>query len=246
MWNKPQLLNAIADLLYAAAAAVWLTAVIVWSVRVPSLPIRQVVASQELRHVRQDELERVLAGRLAGNFFSVNLQEVQAAVETLPWVRRVEVRRRWPSRLELGIQEHVPVGRWEDGVNHSGKNELVNSQGEVFVAVLGESEAARLPQLFGPAGTAQEVLRQHEEFARILAPIGLKPARVRLSPRLAWQIRLENGMLIELGREQSKSPVGARLARFVEIYPGSVGNRQTLPAVIDLRYPNGFALREKG
>ena len=133
MWNKPQLLNAIADLLYAAAAAVWLTAVIVWSVRVPSLPIRQVVASQELRHVRQDELERVLAGRLAGNFFSVNLQEVQAAVETLPWVRRVEVRRRWPSRLELGIQEHVPVGRWEDGVIHSGKNELVNSQGEVFM-----------------------------------------------------------------------------------------------------------------
>ncbi|OQA35075.1 MAG: Cell division protein FtsQ [Betaproteobacteria bacterium ADurb.Bin341] len=246
MWDKPHLLNAIADLLYAAAAAVLLTAFVLWAVRVPSLPIRQVVASQELRHIRQDELERVLVGRLSGNFFSLDVKEVQAAVETLPWVRRVEVRRKWPSRLELGIEEHVPVGRWEDGANHSGKNELVNSYGEVFVAVLGGTEAARLPQLFGPAGTAREVLRQHEEFARILAPIGLKPARVRLSPRLAWQIRLENGMLIELGREQSKSPVGVRLARFVEIYPGSVGNRQALPAVIDLRYPNGFALREKG
>ncbi len=246
MWDKPQLLNAIADLLYAAAAAVWLTAAIVWLVRVPSLPIRQVVASQELQHVRQDELERVLAGRLSGNFFSVDLKEVQSAVETLPWVRRVEVRRKWPSRLELGIEEHVPAGRWEDGAGLSGKNELVNSQGEVFVAVLGGTEAARLPLLYGPVGTAPEVLRYYGEFARILAPIGQKPVRVRLSPRLAWQIRLENGVWIELGREQAKSPVSTRLARFVEIYPGSVGNRPALPAVIDLRYPNGFALREKG
>jgi len=246
MWDKPHLLNAIADLLYAAAAAVLLTAFVLWAVRVPSLPIRQVVVEQELRHIRRDELERVLAGRFSGNFFSVDLEEVRSAVETLPWVRRVEVRRKWPSRLELGIEEHLPVARWEDAGEDSGKNALVNTHGEVFFAVLGGAAAERLPQLYGPAGTALEVLWHYGEFARILAPIGQKPVRVRLSPRLAWQVRLENGMLIELGREQSKSPVSARLARFVEIYPGRVGNRQPPPAVIDLRYPNGFALREKG
>jgi hypothetical protein len=42
MWNKPHLLNTIADLLILAATAALLAAA-VWLVRVPSLPVRQVV-----------------------------------------------------------------------------------------------------------------------------------------------------------------------------------------------------------
>ena len=246
MWDKPQLLNAIADLLFVAAAAALLTAMALWAVRLPSLPIRKVEVREALQQVRREELEQVLAGRFSGNFFSVNLENVRAAVETLPWVRRVEVRRKWSSVLELKIEEHRPEARWEDGYGNPGKNEWVNSYGEVFVAALSEAEAQRLPQVFGPTGTAPELIRRHGEFARILAPIGRKPVAVRLSARLAWQVKLEGGMLIELGREQLKSPVSARLGRFVEIYPEMVGHRMPPPAVVDLRYPNGLALRSKG
>ena len=38
MWNKPHLLNAIADLLMLVAGAAVLAAAAVWLVRVPSLP----------------------------------------------------------------------------------------------------------------------------------------------------------------------------------------------------------------
>ena len=58
MWNKPHLLNAIADLLILAAAAALLAAAAVWLVRVPSLPVRQVVFTQELAHTQRAELER--------------------------------------------------------------------------------------------------------------------------------------------------------------------------------------------
>ena len=67
-----------------------------------------------------------------------------------------------------------------------------------------------------------------------------------LSPRLAWQLRLEHGMLVDLGREQPKSPVGVRLRRFIEIYPEVIANRAVRPSVVDLRYPNGFAIRVAG
>jgi len=246
MWDKPQLLNAIADLLYVAAAAALLTALVVWAVRVPSLPIKQVVVKEELRQIKRDELEQALAGRFAGNFFSINLENVRSATETLPWVRHAQVRRKWSSQLELQIEEHQPVARWEDAYGHAGRNELVNSFGEVFVAVLVDSEAEGLPLVYGPTGSASEILHRYVEFARILAPTGQKPVQVRLSPRLAWQIRLNDGMLLELGREQSKSPVNVRLARFVEVYSGAVAKRPSRPSVVDLRYPNGFALRGKG
>jgi len=70
--------------------------------------------------------------------------------------------------------------------------------------------------------------------------------QVTLSPRLAWQLKLENGMLVDMGREQPKAPVGVRLQRFIEVYPETVAKRAIRPTVVDLRYPNGFAVRVAG
>jgi cell division protein FtsQ len=238
MWNKPYLLNAIADLLMLAAAAALLAAAAVWLVRVPSLPVKQVVFAEALPHTRRGEVEQVLPGSLKGNFFSLNLEMVRGALEKLPWVRKVEVRRIWPSKLEISIEEHKPVARWGDA-----RGELVNSYGEVFAAGLPDSEAGGLPLLYGPLGTAQDVLKHYSEFVGAFGSIGEKPVQVILSPRLAWQLKLQNGILVSLGREQTKAPVGVRLQRFIEIYPETVASRPIRPAVVDLRYPNGFAMR---
>ena len=241
MWNKPHLLNAIADLLMLVAAAALLAAGAVWLVRVPSLPVKQVVFAEALPHTRRGEVEQVLPGSLKGNFFSLNLDTVRGSLEKLPWVRKVEVRRIWPARLEIRIEEHKPVARWGDG-----RGELVNSYGEVFAAGLPENEATDLPLLFGPLGTAQDVLKHYSEFVGSFATVGERPVQVTLSPRLAWQLKLQNGMLVDIGREQTKAPVGVRLQRFIEIYPETVAKRAVRPAVVDLRYPNGFAMRVAG
>lgn len=241
MWHKPQLLNALADLLMLVGAAALLAAGAVWVVRVPSLPVKQVVFVEPLAHVRRGEIEQVLPSALRGNFFSLDLDAVRVALEQLPWVRKAHVRRVWPAALEVRIEEHRPVARWGEGYA-----EMVNSHGEVFAALLPESEMARLPLLVGPPGTAQEVLQRFIAFGKTLSAIGEQPVQVSLSPRLAWQVRLGNGMRIEVGREHPKFTVGSRLQRFVEVYPTQVGNLPVLPAVVDLRYPNGFAMKVAG
>mgnify|MGYP001171473504 CR=1 FL=1 len=245
MWHKPQLLNALADLLFAAAAAALVVACAVWAVRMPSLPIRQVVVTQELKEVRRGEVELALAGMLRGNFFSVNLEAIRASLESLPWVRKAEVRRQWPAQLQVTIEEHKPVARWDDGRN-AGRNELVNSYGELFIAWLPEKAASELPILHGPQGTAPEVLKRYAGFVGTLQPVGLKPTQLTLSPRLAWQMKFADGMVMNLGREQNKAPLESRLARFVEVYPVMLGKSPAPPAVVDLRYPNGFAVRIRG
>ncbi|MGB7500827.1 MAG: cell division protein FtsQ/DivIB [Azonexus sp.] len=241
MWNKPRLLNAIADLLTLSAAAAALVAALVWLVRVPSLPVRQVVFAQELQHTRRAEIEQSLPGALKGNFFSLNLETVRGELEKLPWVRKVELRRTWPARLEVKVEEHRPAARWGEG-----RGELVNTFGEVFAATAPDEELDTLPLLYGPQGTAPEVLKRYGEFVGNFKVLGQKPVQVTLSPRLAWQLKLDNGMLVEMGREQQKSPVGVRLQRFIEAYPELVAKRAARPAVVDLRYPNGFAMRVAG
>lgn len=230
-------MNVIADVLMLVAAAALLAAIAVWLVRVPSLPVRQVVFAEALPHTTRAEVEELLPAALKGNFFSLNLETVRRALEQLPWVRKVEVRRVWPARLEVRIEEHRPVARW--GETHG---ELVNSYGEVFAASLVSPEAENLPLLSGPPGTASEVLKRYAELIGTFQKIGERPVQVTLSPRLAWQLKLERGMLVELGREQTKSPVGVRLQRFIEMYPETIGKRAAQPKVVDLRYPNGYAI----
>ncbi len=241
MWQKPQLLNALADLLMLVAIAALLAGGAVWLVRVPSLPVKQVVFVETLVHTRRGEIEQVVPSALRGNFFSLDLESVRVALEQLPWVRKVQVRRIWPARLEISIEEHRPLARWGEAYG-----EMVNSHGEVFAALLSEEEVAKLPLLVGPAGTAREVLERYVEFTEVFAAVNERPVQVVLSPRLAWQMKLNNGMRLEIGRENTKSPVEGRLKRFVEVYPGMVANLPVAPAVVDLRYPNGFAMKVAG
>ncbi len=161
-----------------AAAAVWL-------VRVPSLPVRHVVFTEALPHTKRGEVEQVLPAALKGNFFSLNLDMVRSALEKLPWVRKVDVRRQWPDRLEVRVEEHKPVARWGEG-----RGELVNSYGEVFAASLPEQEAGGMPLLFGPLGTAPEVLKEYGELVGAFKAVGETPVQVTLSPRLAWPLKL--------------------------------------------------------
>lgn len=241
MWHKPQLLNALADLLMLAAGAAVLAAGTVWLVRVQALPVARVDFVAPLAQTRRQEVERVLPPVLTGNFFSVNLEAVRGSLERLPWVRQVEVRRIWPARLEIKVEEHLAVARWGEG-----RGELVNSHGEVFAALLPGERLAAMPLLYGPSGTAQEVLARYAEWVAVFAKVGEKPVQLLLSPRLAWQLKLDDGMLLNLGREQPKAPLDVRLQRFIEVYPEAVATQAKRPTMVDLRYPNGFAIRVAG
>jgi len=238
MWNKPQLMTAVSDLLFVAAGAALLVAGVLWCARLPWFPLHEVVVTHELREVRRSEVEQSLLGRVRGNFFSVNLEALRQSLEQLPWVRHAEVRRQWPSRIEVNIEEHVPVAVWGQG-----NGQMVNSFGEVFAATLTVPPPGPMPVLIGPAGLAPEMLGYYQQAEEVLKPIGRLPRVLSVSPRLAVQVRLDDGMVIELGRQQTKSPVRQRLERFVDNYPSVLTAARQRPSIVDMRYPNGFALR---
>ncbi|SDH80322.1 cell division protein FtsQ/DivIB [Propionivibrio dicarboxylicus] len=238
MWNKPQLMIAVSDLLWVAGAASLLVSAVVWGARMPWFPLREVVFQSELREVRRNEVERSLAGRLRGNFFSVSLEGVRQALEELPWVRQAEVRRQWPGRLEVTIEEHEPVAFWGQATG-----QLVNTHGEVFSAVMTVPPATPMPLLVGPPGMAPEMLGYFRLAESIMKPVGRWPKVLNVSARQALQIRLDDGMLVELGRQQAKAPIRQRIERFVEYYPSVLTAARQRPSVVDMRYPNGFALR---
>jgi cell division protein FtsQ len=227
MWDKPYLMLWLANLLYVLAALLALYAALNAAIRLPWFELREVVVNGELEHATRGQLQQVVR-QLKGNFFTLDLNQARSGFEKLPWVRSVSLRRQWPDRLEVVLEEQVVLARWESGG-------LVNTHGEVFP---GETDRS-LPLFSGPAGGAPDIARQYLVFSRELAPINLKPLQVQMSQRHAWQVWLDNGLLLVLGREHSE----ARLKKFVAAYNNTIGRLLWQPAYADLRYDNGFALR---
>lgn len=238
-WDRPVLMNLAADLLivFGVAALVW--AALAGVRALPVYPLREVIVVSDAPHVSRAQIEHVARTALAGNLLGMNLDAARAAFGKLPWVRRVELRRRWPDALELAIEEHVAVARWSRP-DSSGDGRLVNSFGEVF-AVATVPDA--LPAFDGPEGAAAAMLERYRDFDGRLAAIRRKPVALTLTARAAWQVRLDDGVVIDLGRDQPKLPLAERMDRFVGHYAAARDKANVAVAAADMRYPNGFVLR---
>lgn len=204
-----------------------------WLLLPQRFPVTQVELKGELKNTSRAQVEAALP-RAAGNFFAADLAEVRERVERLPWVRRVAVRRIWPGRLEVSVEEHVALARWGTGEEMS---RLVNTFGETFSA----NTRQALPVFVAPAGSAAEVVRRYHRFSELVAPLGTGVERVVLTQRLAWQLRLGNGLHVMLGRDADLAE--QRLKKFVDAHSATLARTGKKHEYVDLRYPNGFALR---
>jgi cell division protein FtsQ len=229
MWDNPRLLNGVSGFLVGLALLAATLVCLHMLARSTLLPLHEV----ELRSVPQQASRAAIAEVMArhgrGTFFGAPIDQLRAALEQLPWVRRAAVRRVWPDRLEVTLEEHVPLARW-------GTEALVNMQGERFA---GSVKDAELPVFIGPEGSEATVARAYHRFSALVAPLGSPLERVVLTPRHAWQLKLANGMQLTLGRDAELAE--QRLARFVQAYTATGASA----AVVDLRYPGGFALKTK-
>lgn len=191
-------------------------------------PLRAVRFDGDLGHVREQDLQRVVSAELRGGLLLVDVARLRRAVEALPWVASASVRRVWPDALRITVTEQVPVARW----NEAG---LLNGDAEVFRP---ESLPDELPLLGGPAGSEREVLTAYRWLSTRLAGIRQRVTAVTLDARRAWTLELAGGTSLVLGREDME----ARVERLIDTWSRlDMAGRK--PRVIDLRYPNGFAVR---
>ena len=237
MWDDARQLNAIAVTLSLIALAFLTFALVGRLTRLSAFDFRDVVVTTPLVRASGAHRESVIRGELAGTFFSMDLDRARDALARVPWVRRVALRRQWPRGLEIEVDEHAPLARWND-------NALVGTGGEVFVA----SYAGELPQFRGPDGQSAAMAARYREWSALLAPISLRITGLDLSARGGWQIEAAGdagAMTLDVGRDDD----AGRLTRFVAIYARTIGvlARAGTPVEhVDLRYRNGFAARIPG
>ena len=239
-----KLMNMTAMVLLLTFAALGLVAAVRWTSRLSAFDIQAISVDGQVTHNNALTLRANVAPRMSGTFFTVDLARVRAAFEAVPWVRRAVVRRQFPNRLQVVLQEHQAVAYW----GGDSESRLINSYGEVFEANVGEVEQDQLPRLNGPEGQGAEVLAMYRGLAPLFGQMELALDQFEISGRGSWRARLDTGAAIELGRG-TQDEIIARVQRFLKTLT-QVAARYGLHAnsveSADLRHENGYAIRLRG
>ncbi len=239
-----RLMNSIASVLFVAAALLGLGALLGWGARLPAFAIKGVSVTGDVQHYNAITLRANVMPRLQGTFFTLDVTAARKVFETMPWVRQAIVRRDFPNRLKVQLQEHQAVAFWGD----EGDTSMVNSFGEVFEANVGELDHDNLPRLSGPQGQSAQVLAMYQSLQPTLDPLDMRVEVLELSPRGGWHAQLDTGTKVELG-SGSAPDLLARLDRFVKTATQVTARYQRTPeqlASVDLRHIDGYAIRLEG
>ena len=220
---------ATAQVLTGVVLAVVCAAVVAWWWRAVEWPVEVVEIDGRLAHTERAELKSIIARHTEAGFAAMDLGRLQRELVALPWVRTAALRRIWPDRLHVTVQEHVPAAVFNDSA-------LLSRQGTVFRPEA--IPAQGLPRLRGPEGEGHAMLRRLRRFGQALAAIDLQIAALEQDARRAWRMELANGIDLRLGRNE----VVARMQRFRAVWPKKLAGRAEGIEAVDLRYTNGFAV----
>ena len=197
-----------------------------------TLPIKAVKVEGEYRYLSNSTLEKLVAENVDGGFFTLDVEKIRRAVKKAPWVREATVRKLWPDTLYLKIKEQNAVVRWDEGG-------FLNHKGELF-----EPEDTTFPKglitLTGPAGTHRLVFEKYKTLMGLLNPNKRSVAWVELNNRRGWRFKINNGPMVIVGRKD----VDERLWKYVKNVEELLGKGIENIAQVDLRYTNGFTVRE--
>jgi cell division protein FtsQ len=193
-------------------------------------PIRVISMDGSFQRVSPGQVEKAAAPYTQAGFMSADLDLIQRAIEAVPWVDHARVQRRWPNSLHVTVVEETAAARW-------GNSGLLNTRGQLFVREA-THVPAELPRLSGPEGTESQVAQRYLSAQGRMLEAGMRIAALRLDERGAWEMDLDSGVTVRLGRRE----VDERLDRFIRTASQVISHRLNDITYVDMRYSNGFAI----
>ena len=193
-------------------------------------PIASITIDGPFQRVSALQIEEAISEELQHGFLSADLDQLRQMIVNLPWIDQATVARRWPNQLQISVTEQTPAACW-------GENGLLNTRGELFVTDA-RHVPAELPRLSGPEDQAATVAKRYLQIREQLIPLGLDVRRLHLDARGAWDMTLQNGVEVRLGRQN----VDQRTELFLDVAANIVSSREAEIEFVDMRYSNGFTI----
>lgn len=186
-----------------------------------------------VQRIDESLLQEMLTPLVDKGFFAIDVEYIKDQLLQDPWVSKATVQRVWPDQINITVIEKKPIARWN-------KSSLLTVNGELFNPEE-HSFNSEMPNFIGPMGQHMKLLEYYKLINTILLPLQLKLVELELTSDQSWKLTLNSGIKMRAG----KKDILTRMNHFVRVYPKIVGTRQSEVDYIDLRYPNGLAVKWK-
>ena len=229
---------------------IFYVAMLIKDIEVPTvLPVNDIQVQGELTFLDEKEIVKTVKNNIVDGYFAVDLKEVREILLQQPWIKDVSLRRKWPADVTVFIEEQKPIAYWNN-------DDFISEAGDVFKPASIDKEL-NLPRLSGPENQHGNVLKFMNVLYKEMASLNYEVKHLALDDRRAWKLvivsnvneqevtqeeSIENVIDVKLGRFDTEK----RLQRFIRILPAlssQIKVTESRIKVIDMRYPNGFAVR---
>ncbi|MDR3433611.1 MAG: cell division protein FtsQ [Rouxiella aceris] len=210
-------------------------AVLSWMDDARRLPLSELVVTGDRHYTTNDDIRQaILSLGAPGTFMTQDVNVIQQQIERLPWIKQVSVRKQWPNELKIHLVEYVPVAHWND-------LHMMDADGQPFSIPAERVAKQKMPLLYGPEGSEQDVLQGYQAMSQQLAYGKFTVKSVSMTARHSWQLTLDDDTRIDLGRDDRTG----RLQRFIELHPrlqqqADADKRRI--SYVDLRYETSAAV----
>ena len=165
------------------------------------------------------------------SLLTLDLEDAQARIEKLPWVKTASLKKLFPDSVEIRITERQPYAVWQ----HDGKLSLTDRDGKLITDAI-DDRYAGLPHVVG-VGAAEKVA----DFTSLLAPYPAIQSQVHagiLVSENRWTLVLNNGIDLMLPADDPAKALAtiAGLDRTQSLLSREI-------AAVDMRQPGQLVLR---
>ncbi len=195
--------------------------------------IDRVVINGEFNYLSERDVIDLIDENVQTGFLTLDLPELNRKIVEQDWIRSSSIRRSWPATLIVNIEEEIPVARW-------GEQQILNNVGD-YIDVINKDSVSHLPVIFSQAGDTKEIIKIYQLISELLGPVGLRIDEVESDNAGSWTLTVLSDIKIILGRDQ----LVEKLQRLQSVWMAELSSQEKNINVIDLRYPNGLAVKWK-
>ena len=195
--------------------------------------IDRVVINGEFNYLSERDVIDLIDENVQTGFLTLDLPELNRKIVEQDWIRSSSIRRSWPATLIVNIEEEIPVARW-------GEQQLLNNVGD-YIDVINKDSVSHLPVIFSQAGDTKEIIKIYQLISELLGPVGLRIDEVESDNAGSWTLTVVSDIKIILGRDQ----LVEKLQRLQSVWMAELSSQEKNINAIDLRYPNGLAVKWK-
>lgn len=208
-------------------------ALIAWVFFSPNKVLENYHIRSHLKQVETGQIDQVVKPYLGQSFWRLDLERLHAQIVRLDWVYKASVTRRWPNEIDITIEEQQPVVRW-------GKDALLNKNGDIFYPQ-NIKPFKDFVVLEGEDLQAKKLLSDLVFFQKKFHPMGWTIDRLSSQPDGGWLIHFWKHATVELDTHDWRH----KLDRFLRAYPKIKSSLRNDALLYDLRYSNGFVVKQK-